>query len=342
MQYLPLGQTGLTVSEVGFGGIPIIRLSSDDAQRVVRRAFDRGMTFFDTANAYHDSEDKIGRALEGHRDEVVLASKTMRRTPAEALEQLEQSLRMLRTDHLDLYQPHQVSQEADWEALTRPGGIADTLLAAKEQGKIRVLGVTSHSLDMALRLVESGLFGTIQFPFNFIETDAAERLHPAARERGLGIVVMKPFAGGVITSADQAFRFLRQYPDAIPIPGLDSVAGVDEVTGFYGQPNQVSESDRAEWARVAAEVGSEFCRRCEYCQPCPNGVLITTAMGYPIVASRMSHEVAVNFARRAMDTVPECVACGDCLPRCPYELAIPDIMQRNYALYQEHCAQVGG
>ncbi len=341
MQYLPLGQTGLTVSEVGFGGIPIIRLSSDDAQRVVRRAFDRGMTFFDTANAYHDSEDKIGRALEGHRDEVVLASKTMRRTPAEALEQLEQSLRMLRTDHLDLYQPHQVSQEADWEALTRPGGIADTLSAAKEQGKIRVLGVTSHSLDMAVRLAESGLFGTIQFPFNFIETDAAERLHPLARRLGLGIIVMKPFAGGVIADAASAFAFLRQYPDAIPIPGLDSVEGVDQVTGFYERPNVVTDAARAEWARVTAEVGQQFCRRCEYCQPCPNGVMITPAMGYPIVARRMSTEVAVNFASRAMDTVPNCVECGECEPRCPYELPIPAILARNYALYSEHRAQLG-
>lgn len=336
MKYRTLGQTGLTISEVGFGCIPIIRLSTDEAVRVLRHALDQGITFYDTANAYNDSEHKLGIAFGDCRDKVILATKTMKRDGKSATEQLENSLRMMRTDYIDLYQLHQVAQEKDWQAIMAPGGAMEAVSKAKEAGKIRHIGITSHSLPMALKLMKTGLFSTIMFPFNFIEEAAKDAMLGLAEELKMAFIVMKPFAGGVIDNASLAFKYLRQYPAGIVIPGFDSVQGIDEVLGFYNQPNVITAEDLAAMTVYRQEVGKQFCRRCEYCQPCPHGVAITPAMGYPIVARRMSPAVSVKFAKMAMDTVPNCVECGVCLSRCPYDLPIPKILKRNHELYTGH------
>ena len=331
-----LGKTGLKVSEASFGGIPIIRLSVEEAVKVLHRAFDRGINFFDTANAYRDSEHKFGRAFHDRRERVILATKTGRRDGAGVLEHLENSLRMLETDYIDLYQLHQVAQEKDWEAAAAPGGALDVILKAQAEGKIRHVGVTSHSLPMAIKLVKSGLFATVQFPFNFIEDAARNELFPAALEGGMGILAMKPFAGGVLDNATLVFKFLRQYPDAIPIPGFDSIEAVDEIVDLYMNPNSVDSSDLALMDQYRAELGQRFCRRCEYCLPCPNGVAITGAMGYRLTVARLSPKGAVGFSGRFMDTVANCTQCGVCATRCPYELDIPAILKQHYDLYEEH------
>lgn len=340
MRYQQLGNTGLTVSELGFGGIPILRLESSLAERIVSHAFEKGITFFDTANAYRDSEEKMGRAFAGMRNKVVIATKTMRRDGPGALEQLELSLKRLQTDYIDLFQLHQVAQENVWQTITAPGGALEVLQKAKEAGKIRFLGVTSHSRPMAIKLIQTGLFSTVQFPFNFIEEAASADLHPEARRLGVGILVMKPFAGGVIDNATVAFKFLRQFPDAIPLPGFDSLEAVDEVVSFYETPNRVSDEDEAMMQTYRRELGQQFCRRCEYCQPCPQGVMITPAMGYQVVARRMSPAVSVDFSRAAMETVPQCIDCGVCLQRCPYNLPIPTMLKKHYAMWQQHCEAV--
>ena len=340
MRYYKLGNTDLTVSELGFGGIPILRLESTEAESILRYAFDKGINFFDTANAYRDSEEKIGRAFAGMRDKVVLATKTMRRDGKGALENLEQSLRMLRTDYIDLYQFHQVAQESVWEEICAPGGALAVLQKAKEAGKIRNLGITSHSRPMAAKLIQTGLFGTIQFPFNFIEEAAAQDLHPEARRLGLGILAMKPFAGGMIDNATIAFKYLRQFSDVLPLPGFDSVAAVDEVAGFYERENGLNADDEARMASYRQELGQQFCRRCEYCQPCPQGVMITPAMGYQVAARRMSPRVSVEFSRAAMETVPRCIECGVCIQRCPYNLPIPEMLKKHYDLWGKHCREV--
>ena len=336
MNYRKLGKTGLEISEVGFGCIPIIRLKTDEAVKVLQYAFERGINFFDTANAYHDSEYKIGLALKSQRDQVVLATKTGRRDGTGAREHLENSLRMLQTDYIDLYQFHQVSKDEDWQALMAPGGAYEAAVKAREQGKIRFIGITSHSYDMSLKLIKTGLFASIMFPFSFVEDKPKEEMLRMTQEQGMAFISMKPFGGGVIDNAALAFKFLRQYPEAIVIPGFDSIDYVDEVLSFYEQPNQVTAEDLALMAKYRKDLGSQFCRRCEYCQPCPNGVKITPAMGYPVVARRMSPEVSVKFSKAAMESVENCLSCGECLPRCPYELPIPEILQRNYAMYSEH------
>jgi predicted aldo/keto reductase-like oxidoreductase len=341
MRYIPLGNTDLTVSEVGFGGIPIIRLDEDAAVAVLRRAYESGITLFDTANAYRDSEKKIGRALGEVRDRVVLATKTLIRDAPGAVEQLENSLRMMNTDYIDIYQLHQIARETEWDIVTRPGGAMEALIKAREQGKIRYLGVTSHNLAMAVKLVKTGMFSTVQFPFNFIEDAAKDELHIAARERGMGILAMKPFAGGMIDNAGIAFRFLREHPDVIVLPGFDSLERVDEVVRIYRQPNTLIDQDLGLMQKYRIELGKQFCRRCEYCQPCPGGVMITAAMSYRVVASRMSPGVAVEFCRVPMESVKLCTGCRECVDRCPYGLPIPDILKVHYDLYERHRSEYG-
>ena len=336
MRYVTLGSTDLTVSEFGFGCIPIIRFPKEDSVRVLRHAFERGITFYDTANAYRDSEEKIGIAFSGMRDKVVLATKTLMRGAKDATAHLENSLRMLGTDHLDLYQLHQIAQEEVWQEVTGPGGALEAALKAKAAGKIRYLGVTSHNLQMALKMVRTGLFDTIQFPFNLIEEGARDELLGASREAGMGFICMKPFGGGVIDDAAVAFKYLRQHPGVIPIPGFETCQQVDEIISLYGQENEITVLDLERMEKYRADLGSRFCRRCEYCQPCPQGVMITPAMGYPIVAARMSPAVAVEFCKTSMESVLLCTECGACLARCPYELKIGDILKANYALYSKH------
>jgi predicted aldo/keto reductase-like oxidoreductase len=336
MRYRPLGKTGLQVSAVGFGAIPIIRLSFAEAEPVLRRALDRGITFFDTAHLYVDSEANIGRALAGKRQQVLLASKTIKRDRQGAREDLELSLRRLGTDYLDLYQVHQVSQESDWQTLTGPDGALEFLTRARQAGQIRHLGVTSHSLEMAIRLVQTGLFSTIQFPFNFVETEAAQDLHPLARQQDLGILAMKPFCGGLVADARVAFAYLRQFPDIMPLAGCDSVDRVDQVADLYEGDLLVTPEDLAAMERYRSELGDLFCRRCEYCQPCPQEVMITPAMLYGIVAHRMGPAKAAAFAAKAMESVRLCEECGECASRCPYHLPIPEILHKHLALYDEH------
>jgi hypothetical protein len=336
MRYVALGRTDLTVSECGFGCIPIIRLSKEEAVKVLRHAFERGIIYFDTANAYRDSEEKIGTAFDGMRDKVVIATKSILRSAEGVTEHLENSLRMLRTDYIDLYQLHQIAQDKDWHEATGPAGALEAVKKAKAAGKVRYVGVSSHNLQMALKMVRSGLFDTIQFPFNLIEEGAKDELLNATREMGMGFICMKPFGGGVIDNAAVAFKYLRDHAGVIPIPGFESCEQVDEVISFYTQANVITDQDLTIMANYRNELGKRFCRRCEYCQPCQQGVMITPAMGYPIVAARMSPSVAVEFCKKPMESVLLCTGCGTCIERCPYELPVTDILKTNYALYEKH------
>lgn len=336
MKYVEFGSTGLKISELGFGGIPIIRLDTATAVSVLQRAYDKGITFYDTANAYRDSEQKMGIAFRGRRDKVVIATKTLKRDAAAAVKHIENSLRMLETDYIDLYQLHQIAQDKDWEAVTAPGGALEAVVKARDEGKVRFIGVTSHNLPMAVKLVNTGLFSSIQVPFNFIEHAAKDELRTTALARHMGILAMKPFAGGMIDNAEIAFKFLRQFADIVPIPGCDSIASVDEVVSFYKSCNIVTKADFVQMDRYRTELGKQFCRRCEYCQPCPEGVMITPAMAYKIIASRMSPAVAVEFSKAAMESVQKCIECGICKERCPYELPIEEMLKANYDLYEQH------
>lgn len=338
MQTRELGSTGMRISAIGFGGIPIIRLPFDEAVAVLHHAVERGITFFDTAHVYLDSEEKMGRAFAGMRDTLLIASKTQQRKAKEAMADLEMTLTRLRTDHIDLYQPHQVSKPEELDALLGPDGAMEALSRAKEQGKIRHIGITSHSLDMARKLVATGLFATIQFPYNMVETAAALDLFPEAKAAGMGILVMKPFAGGMIDDGDLALRFVHRDPELVLLPGCDSIAQVDQAVDIVASESVWTADDEAKAEAYRQELGSRFCRRCGYCNPCPHGVNITPAMMYKVVAKRMSPAKAVGFSGAAMETVRNCVDCGTCEPRCPYHLPIPEMLREYLALYDSHKA----
>jgi len=341
MNYINLGKTGLKVSAVGFGGIPIIRLQADEAVKVLRHAFDQGITFYDTANMYRDSEAKIGQTLSHVRDKIIIATKTTQRNASEFRQHLEGSLKAMKTDYIDLYQFHQVANDEEWGKITKDGGAWSEAEKARKEGKFRFLGVTSHNLQMAIKLAKTGLFSSVQFPFNFIEQEAKDELHKYCREKEIATIVMKPFAGGVIDNAAIAFKYLRQFPDIIPIPGFDSIKKVDEIISIYEHQNDIASHDLELMEKYRQELGKVFCRRCEYCQPCPNGVLITSAMGYPIVASRMSPQVSVEFLKDPMESTQLCDECGACIEKCPYNLPIPDLLKKNYDLFETHRSQAG-
>lgn len=336
-----LGDTGLTVSEVGFGGIPLTRVGQDEAVRLVRRALELGFNFFDTARMYGDSEAKLGAALEGRRDQVVLASKTIKRQAGEAAAELAASLENLRTGHLELYQLHNLAQPQDLEEVLAPGGAYQAAARAKAEGRVKQVGFSSHHPEVAIRAIETGKFATVQFACNFVEDEAAGRVFAAARERGMGCIAMKPLGGGLLERADLCFRWLQGQKGVVPIPGIQTQAEAEQIAALYARRRPLNGGDRAEMARIRAGLGSRFCHRCGYCLPCPNGVEIPSVLLFSSQARRFPPQQVARFAGRAMAGAGECTACGECGQRCPYELPIPEMIAENLAAWREFAARHG-
>ena len=333
MQSVELGHSGLNVSQIGFGGIPIIPLPADEASAIVRYCFDRGVTFFDTANMYPTSEEKIGEALADVRQQVVLATKTTERNAAGAAEHIDLSLKQLKTDWIDLYQLHNVSNEAALAELQAPSGAYEAVFKAQQAGKIRCIGISSHSIPVATAALETGLFQTLQFPFNFIESDPEDALFPLARSRGVGIIGMKPLGGGLLERADLCFGFLQRYPDIVPIPGIHTRAEADEIVELYRHRPQSTDSHLKAMEDIRTALGKKFCHRCEYCMPCEQGVQISGVLMFRAAAKRLSQDNVKLWLGEAMETVKQCVECGECEHNCPYQLPIVDLLKENLALY---------
>jgi uncharacterized protein len=336
MNTTKLAGTDLEISEIGFGGIPIIALSNVEAESIVKYCFDLGITFFDTANMYLGSEEKIGTALESVREKVVIATKTAQRDAKEVSAHIELSLQQLKTDYIDLYQLHNVSNQEALEQALAPQGAFEAARKARDAGKIRNIGISSHSIPTALEALATGLFQTLQFPFNFIENDPADALFPQARRHGIGIIWMKPLGGGLLERADLCFGFLQQYPDVIPIPGIKTQKEADEIIGLYANPKPLSEADLADMENIRSVLGEKFCHRCEYCMPCEQGVQINSVLIYKAAAKRLSREGANAWLENAMESVAECIECGECEQKCPYNLPIADLLKENLALYREY------
>jgi predicted aldo/keto reductase-like oxidoreductase len=326
---------------MGLGGIPITRLAFKDAVHLIRYAFDQGINFFDTAYLYGDSEEKMGAALEKVRHQVILATKTLLRDAEGASRQLEKSLKRLRTDYIDIYQLHNVSNQEALDRLMAPGGAYDALTKAREEGKIRHLGLTAHNVDMAAKACQLGEFATVQIPFNFIEQDPVEKLFPVARDKDMGIIAMKPLGGGLLSRPDLCFRFLRQYEKVVPIPGVESREELDENLQHYRSPQRLSKEDLAALDAIRRETGSSFCHRCEYCQPCPEGVEIWRVLLFRAQARRFPPEMAISMSRDPMDKAENCVQCGECEEKCPYGLPIPQLVFESLAYFREFCRLQG-
>jgi predicted aldo/keto reductase-like oxidoreductase len=338
MQTVRLGRTGLEPSRVGFGGIPIQRLTEGEAVTVVRRCLDLGVTFLDTAHGYTTSEERIGHALAvmaGQRHRYILATKTPARDRAAAQRHLALSLSRLRTDYLDLWQFHNVSSFEAYGQVLGPGGAMEAARKAQEEGVVRHIGITSHSMDVALQAVASGMFETIQFPFNFVTDEAAERLLPLAQANDVGFIAMKPFAGGLLGNARLAIKYLLQFDNVLPDPGIEIVEEIEQIVEIVDGPWALSPEERIEMERVRAEVGTRFCRRCGYCEPCPQGVHISTIMNLRSFWKRFPAErFTTGWIAEAVTSAESCIHCGECEEKCPYHLPIQEMLEENQAFFE--------
>ena len=334
MQKMRLGRTGLMVSAVGFGGIPIQRLTNDQAVAVVRRCLDLGMTFLDTANAYSTSEERIGEAIAGRREGLIIATKSSARDGEGVRQHLALSLERLGVETIDLYQFHNVSNPEQYEKTLAPGGPLEVAREAQAAGKVRHIGLTSHSMDMALQAARSGHFETIMFPFNFITDEAVEELIPLALRHDVGFIAMKPMGGGLLENATVAFKWLRRFP-VVPIVGIERAWEIDEAIALMQGPAEMTAAEEGEMTRLRAELGTRFCRRCGYCQPCPEGVAVSLLMIVDSLVKRMPMErLQSGWAAQGVETAENCIKCGECEEKCPYGLPIREMMDENLALWQ--------
>ena len=332
MKQITLGRTGLKINPFGFGGIPIQRVSEDEAIAVVRRCYDLGVNYYDTARGYTVSEERIGKALQEVRDDVVLATKSGQRTAEELEAELETSLGNLRTDRIDVYQLHGVSTREAWEKIKAPGGALEALHRAKDRGKIDHLGITSHDPEICADIIEEGIFEIMMIPYNYLAHIPQERLLPLCRKMNVGTVIMKPFGGGAFTNVNAALRFVLASENVdVAIPGMMSVDEVEENHAVANGSLVITAEDHALIERDRAELGTQFCRACNYCQPCQQNIPITGVLRAESQAlKRMgwSPGIEKRFAGY-IEKTRTCIECGDCEDRCPYELPIRTLIQER-------------
>ena len=336
MEKIRLGKTNLICSRIGFGGIPIQRVSEEEAIAVVRHCLDIGINFIDTATGYTTSEENIGKAIKGYRrEDIYIATKTHARPAKEVLRDLKESLRKLDTDYIDLYQFHDVRDGGDLDQVLAPGGTFEAIDNARKEGLVRHIGVSCHQLDSAIKLVKTGKFETMQFPFNYITDEAKNELIPLCKDLDIGFLIMKPLSGGVLPNVTLGFKFLLQFPEILPIPGIQSIAEIDEIVAIE-KSSQLTAAEQEEIERLRKELGKQFCRRCDYCQPCTADINISDIMYSHTMWKRMPLKKIFNsrFCSQ-LDKVNDCTDCGECETRCPFELPIREIMAKNYKLYLE-------
>ena len=344
MKTVRLGKTGLQVSRIGFGGIPIQRLTESEAIRLVQRCLELGVTFFDTANGYSTSEERIGKGLASRRDQAIIATKTPARDRTTALEHLELSLRRLNVEVIDLWQLHNVSTLEAYEQVLRPGGAMEAAQQALEEGQIRHIGITSHSMDVALEAVPSGHFETVQFPFNFVTHEPAQQLVPLARAHDVGFIAMKPLGGGLLSDANLCIKYLLQFDNVVPDPGIEKIEEIEEIAAIVGGSWELTQDEWQAIERIREEAGTRFCRRCGYCEPCPQGVHISTVMNMRSFWKRIpAKRLAAGWLGEAAASAGQCIECGECEEKCPYQLPIREMLIENVAFYEEALqAQVSG
>jgi predicted aldo/keto reductase-like oxidoreductase len=326
MEYRTLGRTGLRVSVIGFGGIPIQRVDEASAGAILERALDLGVNFIDTARGYTDSEQKIGKVLRCRRKDCILASKAMARTSEAMTKEIETSLKDLQTDYLDLYQLHNVKDEVTLQQVMDPGGALEALDRARQAGKICFIGITGHKPSALVSAIATGIFDTVQFPFNFLEQEAAKALLPLAREQNTGTIAMKPLAGGAFRQAELSLRWIIQQT-TMAIPGIDALSQVEKnVTAGTAVPLSVKEEQLL--AAEAGKLGERFCRRCEYCLPCPAGISIPTMFLFDGYLTRYG---LADWARERYwalsQQIGACLDCGECEQKCPYQLPVREMLR---------------
>jgi predicted aldo/keto reductase-like oxidoreductase len=335
-QMVRLGKSGLEVTAVGFGGIPIQRLTEVQAVRVLRRALDGGMNWIDTAHGYSTSEGRVGKAIQGYRREKLhLFTKGPAREPQKIREQIELSLQRLQTPYIDLYQFHAVPSMEEWEEMGRNGTL-EVVREYRQRGAIRHIGASTHSQQTAEALARLPEIEVLQYPFNFIVQREGLAVLKACREHDVGFIAMKPFGGGALESAPACIRFLLQHPGVAADPGFEKEEEVGEVLALWQEGARLSAEDRGTIERLREELGKRFCRRCGYCMPCPQGVQISSLMTMASIIKRFPSEwLGKGWVAEAGRSAELCTECGECEGKCPYELPVVEEIQRGARLWQE-------
>ncbi|MDR1319765.1 MAG: aldo/keto reductase [Treponema sp.] len=342
MEKLRFGKTELAVSRIALGGIPIMRVSKAEAVKVVREAIGLGINFIDTAHVYADSEEKIGEGLRGlRREDFVISSKSPANDKKAFNEHLDLSLKRLGLDYIDIYHLHNIGSEARRDAVLAPGGAFEGLQEAVKAGKIRFPAFSSHSLPIALELMKSGLFSVVQFPFNYIDHDAEKEAIPLAKKLDLGFIAMKPMGGGLLDNAGLSFRYLLQYDSIIPDPGIEKIEELEEIAGIVEKKPPLTAKDREEIEKLRAEFGPSWCHRCDYCQPCPQGIPISAVLGARSNAKRFDPALSLSMIGPAIAKARECLDCRDCMKRCPYHLEIPKLLGESIAFWDNLHSKAG-
>ncbi len=331
MKQITLGRTGITVPQNAFGALPIQRVDDETAVHLLRKAYDGGMRYFDTARAYSDSEHKVGLAFEGMRDKVYIATKTQAKNVEDFWRDLETSLRELRTDYVDVYQFHCV--KGCWH----PGdgtGMYEAMLQAKAEGKIRHIGVTAHLIGVAEENVESGLYETMQFPLSYLSADRDLDLVRKCTEAGMGFIAMKGLAGGLLNNSKACMAFMLQR-EALPIWGIQRENELDEWLSFFDEAPEMTEELQKLIEDDRRSLAGDFCRGCGYCMPCTVDIVINQCARMSQMVRRAPTEAWLSPRwQREMEKIEDCVECGVCMSRCPYGLEIPTLLQKNLKDYR--------
>lgn len=328
-----LGSTGIEAPQNGFGALPIQRVSMEEAVGILRKAYSGGMRFFDTARAYSDSEEKLGKALADVRKNIFIATKTMAETPEDFEKDLNTSLEKLKTDYIDIYQFHRAQR------CYRPGdgtGMYECMEKAKKEGKIRHIGITAHKIGIAREAIESGLYETLQFPLSYISCESESELPGLCREKNMGFIAMKALAGGLITNSAAAFAFMSQFDNVMPIWGIQREKELSEWLSHMHNP-PVFKEDFKEFAKREKEtLTGDFCRGCGYCMPCPQGISINDCARMSLMVRRAPAAAWVSERwQKEMKKIENCTGCGRCISRCPYSLNTPELLKRNYEDYKK-------
>ena len=333
MSTVTLGRTGITTNKNGFGALPIQRISEEEAVYLLRKAYENGITFFDTARWYTDSEHKVGMAFAGMRDRLFIATKTGAQDAAGFWKDLEISLTQLQTDYIDLYQFHNPA------FCPKPGdesGLYDAALKAKAQGKIRHIGITNHRLAVAHEAIDSGLYETLQFPFCYLATEKDIELVEKCREADMGFIAMKALSGGLITNSAAAYAFLAQYDNVVPIWGVQREKELDEFLSYIETPPAMTEELAEVIRHDREELLGDFCRGCGYCMPCPVGIEINNCARMSLLLRRSPSAGHLSpEGQEKMKKIEQCLHCGQCKSKCPYGLDTPSLLQKNLEDYKK-------
>ena len=332
MEMVTLGKTGITVNKNGFGALPIQRISIDDAVALARRAYEAGMTFFDTARFYTDSEEKLGEAFDGMREKVCIATKTAAQNAEDFWKDLEVSLHNLRTGYIDIYQFHNPS------FCPKPGdgtGLYEAMLEAKAQGKIRHIGITNQRLAVANEAIDSGLYETLQFPFCYLATEKDLELVKKCKETDMGFIAMKALSGGLINNSAAAYAFEAQYDNVLPIWGVQRKSELEEFISYIDNPPVMNDEIKALIEHDRKELSGEFCRGCGYCMPCPAGIEINNCARMSLMLRRAPSDAQLTpEMQEKMKKIENCLHCNKCKSKCPYGLDTPTLLQKNYEDYK--------